>query len=94
MPWKILLGILVLFLGIPIGDILSKHTKEELKSGQKWFNLIIIVGLLAAIISAIAKNDFLFFSFLFIVIVTSRNLIDRKRKIKEKKTTSWRDKYF
>lgn len=72
--FKLLIGIIILGLGIPIGNILAKQTKEELKSGQKWFKLIIIITLLGALVSAIAQNDFLFFSFLFIAIVTSRSL--------------------
>jgi len=72
---KIILGIFVLFLGIPIGDFLYRKTKEEIKSGQKWFKIIILIGCLGAIISAVIQNDFLFFSFLFISIVTSRSLI-------------------
>jgi len=72
---KIVLGIFVLALGIPIGDFLYRKTKEETKSGQKWFKLIVLTGFLGAIISAIIQNDFLFFSFLFISLVTSRSLI-------------------
>ncbi|MFH1365678.1 MAG: hypothetical protein ABIH28_03780 [archaeon] len=77
---KIAIGILILIAGVPLGDFLYRKTKEEIKSGQKWFGLIIGVCLLGAIISAFFVNDFLFFSFLFIAIVTSRSLIGRKRK--------------
>lgn len=68
------IGILVLVLAFPIGFLLSKSTKEELKQGQKWFKIIIIFSFLGSIISLILKNDILFFSFLFIIIVTSRSL--------------------
>tara|TARA_Y100000310_G_scaffold342839_1_gene447822 strand:+ start:2828 stop:3067 length:240 start_codon:yes stop_codon:yes gene_type:complete len=70
----LIIGILVLILAFPIGSYLSKITKEELKQGQKWFKLIIFVSLIGTIISLILKNDILFFSFLFIIIVTSRSL--------------------
>ena len=76
---SLFIGILVLILGIPIGLYLSKITKEELKEGQKWFKLIIPVSFIGAITSLILKNDVLFFSFLFITIVTSMSL-KRKRK--------------
>ena len=72
--FRIFIGILVLVLAFPIGSSLSKSTKEELKQGQKWFKLIIIFSFLGSIVSLILKNDILFFSFLFIVIVTSRSL--------------------
>ncbi|MAG78754.1 hypothetical protein CMI40_00050 [Candidatus Pacearchaeota archaeon] len=71
---KLLIGILVLLLGIPIGNYLTKITKEELLSGQKWFKLIIVVSLIGAFISLIFRNDAILFSLLFISIVTSRSL--------------------
>lgn len=73
--FKILIGILVLTLGIPIGNYLAKMTKEELHAGKNWFKLIIIVSLLGSVLSLVFKNDVLLFSFLFIAIVTSRSLI-------------------
>lgn len=69
-----LIGIFVLILGIPLGSYLAKITKDEMKSGQKWFKLIIIVSLIGAIVSAVLKIDALLFGFLFIAIVTSRSL--------------------
>jgi hypothetical protein len=71
---KIIIGIVFLILGIPIGNFLAKKTKEELKAGRKWFKLIVITSLAGAIISLILGNDALLFSFLFIAIVTSRSL--------------------
>jgi hypothetical protein len=78
MLWSIIIGMLVTAFGIPIGDFLYKKTKEEIKSGQKWFKIIVVVGLMGAIVSIFLKNDFLFFSFLFISIVTSRSLAFKK----------------
>ena len=69
-----IVGIILLILGIPIGSLLARYTKEELRQGQKWFKLIVIVSLICAIVSAIIRNDFLLFSFLFVAIVTSRSL--------------------
>ncbi len=71
---NILIGILVLALGFPIGSYLAKNTKEELKSGQKWFKLIVIVGLIGGGIGLVVGNDVMLFSFFFIAIVTSRGL--------------------
>ena len=71
---KFTIGIAVLILGIPIGNYLAKITKEELKSGQNWFKLIIIFGCIGAILSLIFGNDFMLFGLLFIAIVTSRSL--------------------
>ena len=72
--WKFILGGVILTLGIPLGNYLAHHTKEELKAGQIWFKLISFVGLAGAILSLIFQSDILLFSFLFIVVVTSRCL--------------------
>lgn len=71
---KYVIGIFILFLGIPIGSLLAKYTKDERKAGQRWFKLIIIISFIGAIVSAILQNDVLFFGFLFIAIVTSKSL--------------------
>jgi uncharacterized membrane protein YhaH (DUF805 family) len=71
---KIIIGIAMLALGIPIGNILAKNTHEELKRGRKWFMLLIFISLIGAVISIIFAEDSLLFAFLFIAIVTSRSL--------------------
>jgi len=71
---NILIGTFILILGIPIGNLLAKYTKEELKDGRKWFNLLIFIGLIGGVIGLIIGNDVLMFSFLFIAVVTSRSL--------------------
>lgn len=70
----LIIGILVLLLGFPIGNYLAKKTKEELKKRQKWFKLIILFSLISGGICLIIGNDVLMFSFFFIAIVTSRSL--------------------
>lgn len=72
--FKILIGIAVLILGIPIGHILAKNTKEELKKGRKWFLILIALCFIGAILNLILPNDALLFTFLFIAIVTSMSL--------------------
>lgn len=68
------IGILVLVFGFFIGDYLAKITKEELKCGRKWFRLIIFLSLIGSLISLIFRGDIYLFSFLFIIVVTSRSL--------------------
>ena len=72
--YQIILGIALLALGIPIGNLLAKSTKEELKSGKKYFNLLIMLSLTGALVFLILGNDVLLLSLLFIAIVTSRSL--------------------
>ena len=71
---KLIIGILFLLIGIPLGILLAKKTQDESKSGQKWFRIIIILSLIGGVIGLIIGNDVLFFSFLFIAIVTSWSL--------------------
>lgn len=71
---NILIGVFVLLIGILIGNYLARVTKEELKSGQKWFKLIVAIGLIGGFVGLITESDVLLFSFFFIAIVTSRSL--------------------
>ncbi len=71
---KLIISLVFLCLGFPIGFYLKKITRDEIKQGQKWFKLIISVGFIGSLISLILRNDVLLFSFLFIVIVTSMSL--------------------
>ncbi len=71
---KLVLGILFLILGFPIGNLLARYTKEELKKGRLWFVLLIFIGALGGVAGAVIGNDVLMFSFLFIAVVTSRSL--------------------
>jgi len=91
--YRILIGIGVLALGFPIGILLAKFTKDELKKGQPWFKLIIILSFVGAVISLIFENDGFFFSCLFFAAVTSVSLKSfdkvktskRKNKLKKPK---------
>lgn len=82
---KIIIGIAVLALGIPIGNYLAKLTHEELKSGRKWFKLIVVVSVLGAILALVLEDDVLLFSLLFIAIVTSMSLKFRNKNSKKRK---------
>ena len=74
---KFVIAIIVLALGIPIGNYLAKQTREELRHGRMWFKLIIILSLIGALIFLILGNDALLFALLFIAVVTSRSLKKR-----------------
>ncbi len=71
---KLVFGIIALVLGIPIGNLLQKMTKEELKIGRPWFKLIVYFSLAGGILALIFRSDFLMFGFFFIAIVASRSL--------------------
>ena len=75
---KIIIGIAILILGIPVGNMLAKSTSEELRVGRKWFTILISICLIGAVLSLIFGNDAFLFSFLFITIVTSRSLVRRR----------------
>ena len=69
-----MLGIVLLLLGIPIGNVLARMTKEELKPGKRYFKLIVILSLIGVLAGLVFSDDILLFSFAFIAIVTSRSL--------------------
>lgn len=89
---KIIIGIVVLALGVPIGNILAKNTSEELKDGRRWFFVLILICFAGAIITLIYREDALLFTFLFIAIVTSRSLKKEKIKKISKKSSKKRRK--
>ncbi len=76
---KLLIGIIVLALGYPVGAFLAKITKEELRAGRKWFRALIILCLLGGTVGLIIGDDILMFTFFFMAIVTSRSLLVKKR---------------
>ncbi|PIO07573.1 hypothetical protein COU59_03200 [Candidatus Pacearchaeota archaeon CG10_big_fil_rev_8_21_14_0_10_34_12] len=71
---SLIIGILVLIFGIPLGNLLSKWTREELKEGRKWFRKIVFISLAGTVVGLFLRNDALMFTFAFIAIVTSRSL--------------------
>lgn len=72
--YKLLIGILVLLLAIPIGNLLAKYTKEELVAGKKYFRIIVLVSLALGLVGLIIGNDVLLFSCFFIALATSQSL--------------------
>ena len=77
--FQLLIGLGVLILAFPIGEVLARKTKEELKQGRMWFKVIVYVSLLGGIAGMLLRDDVLMFSFFFIALVTSRSLRKRKR---------------
>jgi predicted membrane protein len=71
-------------LGIPLGNILTKMTKEEISSIQKWIKLIFYSAIVLAILFVFLGNDAILFTLLFIAIVTSRSLFFSSKKSKKK----------
>ena len=71
---QLLIGLGVLVLGYPIGMILAKYTKEEIKQGRKWIVLLTTLSLIGGFIGLLIKNDVLMFSLFFIAVVSSRSL--------------------
>lgn len=79
---NLIIGVLVLISGVPLGIYLAKVTEEELRDGQKWFRLIVFVSLFIGCLGLIARNDFILFSGFFVAIVTSRS-VRRKKKLRK-----------
>ncbi|MBU2615705.1 MAG: hypothetical protein KKC19_01235 [Nanoarchaeota archaeon] len=73
-----IIGLAVLGLCFPLGIYLAKITREELDSGQRWFRLIVTLSFIGAILGLVLGNDVLLFTFLSMVIITSRSLKRKK----------------
>jgi hypothetical protein len=80
---KLLICVIVLSFGIPIGDYLALKTKKELPDGQVWFKGIIITSLILGFVGLIIKDDVLLFTMFFIAIITSRSLRNKNRRNKK-----------
>ncbi len=72
--YKFAIAIVLLALAIPLGNMLAKATKEELHKGRKWFKGLMILSLIGAVVFLFIRKDVIFFSLLFIAIVTSRSV--------------------
>jgi len=71
---RLIIGIAVLLLGIPLGDFLARVTNDEQEKGQWWFRFIILLALIGGFVGLIIGNDIILFTFFFIAIITSRSL--------------------
>jgi len=85
---QIILLIIVAFLGIPIGKIIAKNTKSELKDGRKYFIwisglclLILVADLFLMAFKVISFNDtimvFAIFTFFFLLTIQSLKKANR-----------------
>lgn len=72
---------LVALSGIPVGFLLKRVTREEMKPGRRWFRLISALSFIAIILSLIfsRENLALYLSvFTFIFFISSVPLIKQK----------------
>lgn len=72
--FNVLVVVIVLLMGIPIGKFLAYLTKDEKEGGQIWFKILICVSMVGAVLSLIFRQDIFLVTFLFIAIVTSQSL--------------------
>ncbi len=83
MNLQIILTIILALLGYLVGLFIAKNTKEELKSGRKWFKLVMIVSLVIMILSLIiSKGSNLMllesiFGFIFLLVLAAL-IVSRK----------------
>lgn len=81
--YQYVLAVIMLVFAVPIGDLLAKITKEELRLGKKWFKILVVSSLMLSILFLFIGKQDLFFTLLFIAIMTSRSL-ETKRIRKNK----------
>lgn len=76
---------LILIAAFPLGFLLAKMTKEELKSGRIWFKLVIALAIIISIVSIFFRLYFdeiviTVTSMLFIIIIAAISLLKSKKK--------------
>ena len=76
---KLIIGILILIIGFPIGFYLKKLTLDENKEGQKWFKIVILASCIGALAGLFLGIDYLLFTFLFMAIVAGMSLKNFKK---------------
>lgn len=61
---QIVLTVAITLLGYPLGLLISHFTQEELRTGRKWFKLILLISLIFIILALIffsAESNILMF---------------------------------
>lgn len=81
---QLLLLIVVILAGWPIGRFIASKTQEELQAGRHWFKLIMLVCAIGALISLfLAREDsmvLLIASFAFIFLLALASLLYKEKK--------------
>jgi hypothetical protein len=67
---KEMIIIIVLFLAFPFGFLLAHWARDELVSGRKWFKIIIYISAFLSPVSILINRFEIFYTMLFILIVT------------------------
>lgn len=67
---EMLLEIIILLIGIPVGFLIAYLTKDELVAGRKWFKVLIIVFVLVGIWSVLTGWNVVAWTSAFIVVVS------------------------
>jgi len=82
--FQIILLVVTVLLGYPVGRFIAANTKEELKAGKIWFKLIILICLIGIFASLIfIKGDnliSLIASFIFIILMIYASLKYKGRR--------------
>lgn len=73
---KLFIGIFGLLLAYPIGILLRKTTKDELKQGKKYFFIITLFGLFFGLVGLIIRKDWLLFTSFFFAIIAFQSIKD------------------
>lgn len=65
-----LLVVLTLLTAIPVGLLIAWLTKEELRDGQKWFKLVVLLSCVGSVAFLILKNEIVALSLVYMAIVS------------------------
>jgi ABC-type sugar transport system permease subunit len=65
-----LLVVFTLLTAIPVGLLIAWLTKEELRDGQKWFRLIVLLSCAGSVAFLMLKNEIVALSLVYSAIVS------------------------
>jgi len=70
-----IIELLILILGIPVGLLISWYSRDELISGRKWFKILIIFSTILGIWGLLIKFDYISWTAGFMIIISFTALI-------------------
>ncbi len=77
-----IIEIIILFLAVPVGILIARLTRDEMKDGRKYFQIIEFISIIGAIVFSFLRLPYISYTFGFILIVS---IISSQRAKKTRK---------
>mgnify|MGYP001584158899 FL=1 len=80
---EMILEIIILLLGIPVGYLIALMARDELKAGRKWFGVLVIASILGAVWFYLIGESVIVWSFGFVGVISAVGLGMERNKSKK-----------